>query len=246
MREVKGPYGWGRVSYDWEERRRWMDLPFPVEEYEARVDRLRERLREASLDALIVHGTRDDRAAIRYLANFEDFYGGESLFLLPVEGEAAFLTNAVMHSEPMHSGIQETWVRDVRCAPHPRTLVEPTTTIYDHLSDVLKERGLERAAVGVSGEGGAGLSRRLAETHPSLRVRDAGRLLPEAMAVKSGREVEMLRAAAGVADAGLLALMEAAEEGVTEHDLAAAANHAMFRAGAEDTCLPIAVGTGPR
>ncbi|MFQ5911986.1 MAG: M24 family metallopeptidase [Nitrospinota bacterium] len=246
MREVEWPYGWGRVPFDWETRRKWLDLPFPVEEYESRVNGLRKKLQSLQMDGLIVHGTRDDRAAIRYLANFEDFYGGESLFVLPVEGPPAFLTNAIMHSEPMHSGIQETWVRDVRCAPHPRTLVEPTTSIHDHLSDVLMERGLGRGALGASGAGKAGLSDRLAGTHPSLQLKDAGRLLPEAMAIKSNREVEMLRAAARVADAGLLALMEAAKEGVSEHELAAEANRAMFRAGAEDTALPIAVGTGPR
>jgi Xaa-Pro aminopeptidase len=246
MREVRWPYGWGRVPYDWEMRQKWMHLPFSVEEYEARVDRLREKLRASGTEGLIVHGTRDDRAAIRYLANYEDFYGGESLFVLPVEGEPAFMTNAVMHSEPMHSGIQEVWLKDVRCAPHPRTLVEPTTTIYDHLEDVLKERGLERGAVGVSGEGKAKLTNWLAENFPSARIQDAGRLLPEAMAIKSDAEVEMLRASAHVADAGLLALMEAAVEGVSEFDLSAEANRAMFKAGAEDTSLPIAVVSGPR
>ncbi len=105
---------------------------------------------------------------------------------------------------------------------------------------------MDRAVLGVSGEGRAGLSNRLAGTHPSVRLEDAGRLLPEAMAVKSDAEVEMLRAAAGVADAGLLALMEAVREGVSEHELAAEANRAMFAAGAEDTALPIAVGSGPR
>ncbi len=246
MREVKWPFGWGRLPYDWEMRQKWMHLPFPVKEYEERVTRLRDTLRTLGTDGLIVHGTRDDRAAIRYLSNFEDFYGGESFFVLPVETEVAFLTNAIMHSEPMHSGVQETWVRDVRCAPHPRTLVEPTTSLYDHLSDVLEERGLSRAVLGLSGEGKAGLSNWLADTHPSIEVKDAGRLLPEAMAVKSEREIEMLRAAARAADAGLLALMEAAQEGVSEHDLAAEANRAMFGAGAEDTSLPIAVATGPR
>ena len=246
MREVKWPYGWGRVPYDREMREKWMHLPFPVEEYEARMDRLRQRLRGLNWAGLIVHGTRDDRAAIRYLANYEDFYGGESLFVLPADGPPAFMTNAVMHSEPMHSGIQECWVPDVRCAPHPRTLVAPTTSIYDHLGDVLKERALDRAALGVSGAGKAALSNWLAGTHPSVRVEDAGGLLPGAMAVKSDAEVDVLRAAASIADAGLLALMEAVREGVSEYELAGEANRAMFAAGAEDTALPIAVGSGPR
>jgi len=41
MRDVKWPYRWGRVGYSWQEREPWLHLPFPVAEYEDRIERLR-------------------------------------------------------------------------------------------------------------------------------------------------------------------------------------------------------------
>jgi hypothetical protein len=137
MREVKWPYGWGRVGYSWAEREPWLHLPFEVAEYEGRIERIRAMMRARGLDGLLVHGNRAERAPIRHLSNFEDFYGGDTLMLIPASGPVGLTTNAVMHGEPMHSGIQDTWVRDLRCAPHPRTVDHQTTTIYDHLADLL-------------------------------------------------------------------------------------------------------------
>src|SRR3989304_5425840 len=133
MRETVWPFGWGRVEYAWGQRGRWSELPFPDEEYAARIEKVGALLRGEGLDGLVVHGNRADRAAIRYLSNFEDFYGGDTLVVLPLAGEVGLATNAIMHGEPMHSGVQGTWLGDVRCAPPPRTVVTPTTTVLDHL-----------------------------------------------------------------------------------------------------------------
>jgi Xaa-Pro aminopeptidase len=246
MRDVKWPYGWGRVGYSWADREPWLDLPFSVAEYEGRVDRLRDVLRARQLDGLLVHGNRAARAPIRYLANFEDYYGGDTLMLIPASGPIGLTTNAVMHGEPMHSGIQETWVRDVRYAPHPRTVDYQTTTIYDHLADFLVERRLDRGRIAISGEYAYHAREFLRESFPGLLQIEAGPMLGEAMMRKSDAEVELMRQVARVGDAGVIALMKAVRPGATEHDLAAEANYAMFKAGAEDTGFPIASCGGPR
>jgi Creatinase/Prolidase N-terminal domain len=86
MREVKWPYGWGRVGYSWEERQPWLHLPFPVEEYEGRIEKVRRLMRERGLDGLVVHGNRAERAPVRYLSNFEDYYSGDTLIVIPLAG----------------------------------------------------------------------------------------------------------------------------------------------------------------
>src|SRR5207237_8364576 len=95
------------------------------------------------LDCLVVLGTPSDGTNIRYLTNFEDFYGGDSLLVVPGGGPPGFTTNAVMHGEPMHSGIQDCWVEDVRCAAAPRTGTGAASpgTVYDHVEDFIGERG---------------------------------------------------------------------------------------------------------
>ena len=246
MREVKWPYGWGRVGYSWAEREPWLHLPFPVSEYEGRVDRIRKMMAARGLNGLLVHGTRAERAPIRYLSNFEDFYTGDTLMVIPSSGAVGLTTNAVMHGEPMHSGIQDTWVRDVRCAPHPRTVDYQTTTIYDHLEDFLTERGLVTGTLGVSGEYAYHAREFLKQKFPGLRLVDATSLVGEAMMRKSDAEVRLMKEVALMSDAGMIAFMKAAEPGVSEHDLAAEANYAMFKAGAEDTAFPLAACGGPR
>ncbi len=246
MRKTAWPFGWGRVDDSWEERRRWMALPFPEAEYRARVEKVRELLRREGLDGLIVHGNRADRAAVRYLSNFEDFYGGDTVVVVPLSGEVGLATNAIMHGEPMHSGIQETWIRDARCAPHPRTVVAATTSIFDHAEDLLRARGLAQGRVGVAGEYGWNVLAALQQRFPHAHFPRETKILPRAMAIKSEAEIGMLRRAARAADAALTAVMEGAREGVSEFELSAMANAAMFGCGAEETAFPIALASGPR
>jgi Xaa-Pro aminopeptidase len=246
MREVKWPYGWGRVGYSWQERQPWLHLPFPVEEYEGRIEKVRRLMRDRGLDGLVVHGNRAERAPVRYLSNFEDYYGGDTLIVIPLAGPVGLTTNAVMHGEPMHSGIQDTWIHDVRCAPHPRTVDYQTTTIYDHLEDFLTERGLAEGRIGISGEYAHHARELLRTRFPGLAQVEAAPILGEAMMRKSDAEVLLMKEVALMSDKGMVALMKAAKPGVSEHDLAAEANYALFKAGAEDTAFPIAACGGPR
>jgi Xaa-Pro dipeptidase len=64
--------------------------------------------------------------------------------------------------------------------------------------------------------------------------------------VKSEREVEVLRKACHLADVAMQATMEAVRPGVSEFDLSAEANHALFKAGAEHPAFAIALTAGPR
>lgn len=82
------PHGWGRVPYTYADRRPWMNLPFPLEEYHERIRRLQELMADEGLDCLVVLGNRADGSNIRYLTNFEDFYGGDSIAVIPEAGPA--------------------------------------------------------------------------------------------------------------------------------------------------------------
>lgn len=242
------PYGWGRVSYRLEDRLPYMDLPFPVEEYKRRIARLQEKLRSAGFDAIVVLGNRADMSYVRYLSNFEDFYGGETMVVVPADGDPALTTNAIMHGEPMHSGIQNVWMADVRCAPAPRTVTADAeaATIYDHLGDLLRERKCTQGRIGVCGDFAQDLLVFLTTTFPDIKTDRADHLLAEMRAVKSGAEISVIRQAAHVADLGLEAAMEAVRPGVTEYGIAAEANRAMFSAGSEHPAFPIAVVAGKR
>ncbi len=75
-------------------------------------------------------------------------------------------------------------------------------------------------------------------THPHAKpdkvaVKDCTPILSDLRMVKEAEEVERIKAAAEVADAGMEAAIEAIEPGITESQIAAEAEYAMRQAGAE-------------
>ena len=228
------PYGWGRVGYSLEERLPWMNLPFEVSEYHQRIERLRGHMAQNGLDAIVVVGNRADNSNVRYLSNFEDFYGGESIVVVPAVGSPGFTTNAIMHGEPMHSGIQDCWIENARCAAAPRTVTGDAdpVTIFDHVEDFINEGGAGNGRIGIVGEFNVGeLEAFLKGRFPKATIKHAPTILYAMRAIKSPAEIAVMRKACHLADVGLQAVMDAVSPGVSEFDLSAEANYAMFKAG---------------
>jgi len=87
-------------------------------------------------------------------------------------------------------------------------------------------------------------------THPHAKPekvtpKDCTHILSELRMVKEPEEIERIRGAAKVADAGMKAAVEAVKEGVTESQVAAAAEYGMRQAGAEEFWRSY-VCSGPR
>ena len=87
-------------------------------------------------------------------------------------------------------------------------------------------------------------------THPhakpsGIAVKDCTHILSELRIVKEPEEIERIRAAAQVADEGMKAAIEAVKLGVTESQVAAAAENAMRQSGAEEFWRSY-VSSGPR
>ena len=240
------PYGWGKVPFGYEDRLRWQILPFPEEEYEERISRLRLLMAETEVDCLLVLGTAADPVNVRYLTNFDDLYGGDTVVVVPAAGEVVLITNAVMHGEPMHSGITQIWPHEARAAAAPRTVTGSASvaTVADHVRDAIGSLPAS-ATIGLVGDWRQELlvTTRLEER---ANLRAGLTLLNQMRKLKSPREVEVLRKAAHLADDGATAAMHAVAEGVTEFELAAIANEPMFRGGAEHPAFPISVVAGAR
>lgn len=87
-------------------------------------------------------------------------------------------------------------------------------------------------------------------THPhakpkDVEVKDCSHILSELRIVKEPEEIERIKAACKVADAGMKAAVEAVKVGVTESQVAAAAEFALRQAGAEEFWRTY-VCSGPR
>ena len=117
-----------RVPFAWEDRLPWLELDFPIAEFEARVARLQQALEADGLDALILYGGQVSENNIRYVSGFWSFWG-DSLVLVARTGAPILLTNAIFHGEPMHSNIQTTWLRDVRPVLNRHSTATPVSLV---------------------------------------------------------------------------------------------------------------------
>jgi Xaa-Pro aminopeptidase len=122
-------------------------------------------------------------------------------------------------------------------------------SLLHSISHFVHHMGLERAQIGLEYTF-VTKSREAMFTHPhalppTVTVVDATPLLSELRMVKEPEEIELLKGAGGVAQAGIAAAIKAARPGVTEIEVTAEAEHAMRMAGAEGFYHTY-VASGPR
>jgi Xaa-Pro aminopeptidase len=225
----------GREPYDWETRKEWYNAPFPMEEYENRVKRVRKAMSDKGFDCMLVFGSAGGTGAdVRWLINYHNM-GGHAVLMLPLEGDLMLTTNSVYHSAPMHSFAHSTWVRDFRPAHLPGTVANPTT-ICTFIIDFLRERNLEEARIGVS----------RMELIPAYIISELRKALPgaefistniiaEEKAIKSPLEIKHIERACEITVRGMDAAMSAAAVGVSEFEIASAA-YAIFGGEADSIC----------
>src|SRR5438046_666659 len=184
------------VPYAWEDRLPWLDLAFPIEEYQARVRRVRELMAREGLDCLLAFGGGADRSNVRYLSNFEPSHG-DNVVVVPAEGELMLSTNWLMHGEPMHTSIWTTWIRDVRPGERPGMARDAETSVEGQVAERVQEGGLARGRIGLAGldAASAAFVPRLQALLPEATWVPADRLLLEVRSIKSPAEIEVMREA---------------------------------------------------
>jgi Xaa-Pro dipeptidase len=234
-----------RIPYDWESRKAWLDIPFPIEEYEARVARVRQAMGQAGLDVLLIHGGPGWlNGDVRWISNFLSQIGN-TVVVLPSHGPLMLTTDSILHSAPMHSFVHQTWIRDVRPGHLPGTVKDPLG-IGRHVCDFLTERKLDAARIGLVGERffPGVILHEIREHFPAAGFSSGQLLYWSAKQIKSPREIAIIEQAGRATAAGLEAAMDRVRPGVTELELSAEAHRAM--AGLADWVSHCMVATGPR
>jgi Xaa-Pro dipeptidase len=212
------------------------ELAFSIEEYRERCRRLRGLMEEAGLEVMLVH----QPPSVFYFSGYENLhvYDNECV-VVPLEGEISLLVDEADISR----GCLTSWLNRVFSFP-------PEREAGHTLARILAEQGLERALIGVEKwvPRAACLSvhtyESLRQALPGARFVDASGLPERVKLTKSPKEIEFHRIAATFTDAGMRAALEAAKEGRTDNDVAAAAYQAMITAGSEFLSIPAIVNCG--
>ena len=199
--------------------------------YQQRLEKVSHHMKEASLDVLLL--TKPS-----------------NMFYLTGDGRLCAFTMITQDGQ-VALGVPVTDIQDVKALAY-----------HDHIVGFDDEVGMIHSIAhyfehfGIS-EGNVGLEYSFLTqsmmgmvTHPHAKPekvvpKDCTHILSELRMVKEPEEIERIRGAARVADAGMKAAVEAVKAGVTESQVAAAAEYAMRQAGAEEFWRSY-VCSGPR
>ncbi len=218
--------------WKWEERKQYLNLPFPMSEYERRIKAVRQKMEEDKVDAIFLYGDVRQYGYIRYLTNFYPQLG-QSVAVLTLQEDPILITTATAHGEPMHSFVPETWVRDVRAGLFHDLPTEDHPTVLSLLKELVPEKKLTQARIGVVGlplltyDLFAGLK----QSFSKVKWIDWGRSYELVRAIKSELELDLMERGAEAVDAGFEAALKVAKPGVTELEVAGALEYGMRKAG---------------
>ncbi|GAA2302702.1 M24 family metallopeptidase [Streptomyces violaceusniger] len=191
-----------------------------TETVRARWARVQHHLRADGVDAMVVVKPQNTF----YLSGYTPMiYSHPVLVVLPAEGEPVF----ILHALRAHSSRTVSRISDIR--PYGRWAKEIGP---DHwwqvLAGVMAERGLGDARIGIEGEFlPVNYQRRLELTLPGAVFSDTGQALMRARYVKDAAELESLRVACEIADAGMDAALEAVAARRSEVEVSSAAMRTM-------------------
>jgi len=212
-------------------------LPFPLDEYLARLDGLRTRMDDLGLVAMLTTTPEN----IIYLTGFESpgHYWWQGM-VVPLHGEPTTISRLLeIAGMTFLSWIEPEHNIGYRDDQDPMEL----------LADNLTAMGLDRGPVGYERDGWfftAAQMDRLFALLPDVDWTDASGLVEQGRVVKSPVEIERIRDAARTTEAGVAAGIEAVQAGVTENEVAAEVMRALLMAGSEWPSIVPFVASGER
>ncbi len=211
------------------------DMTFPFEEYERRIQALRERMAKRLLDAVVIV----DPENIMYLTDYQTTgYSFFQCLVVPLEGEPFMITRKMEESNV----IARTWVEVTR--PYP-----DTGDAIQMLVASLREFGLSSKDIGYERNSyyfPAYHQDAIHTTFTDGRLLDCFGIVEQGRICKSKAEIDVMYRAAKATECGMKAGFEACRAGVTENEIAAEISAAMFRNGGEFPAVMPYVTSGPR
>lgn len=197
------------------------NLPFSMEEYRTRLAKYRKELAARGVGSAVVTLPEN----IYYLTGFhaQSFFRGKFFGLVVTQQEEPILIVRILE-EPLVRAL--TWIE--RCES-----IRDTDDTFEVIERALKAAGAANR-IGLEHEHlSHGFMRRLAERIPGVEFPDISGTVEKLRLVKSDAEVEYIRRAARVAEAGLAAGVGAVKPGARETELAAAVYGGMLGAGGD-------------
>jgi Xaa-Pro dipeptidase len=210
-------------------------LPFEATEYEQRQARLRSRLDERGLDAVLLSGPENQY----YVTGYETtgFHSFPQTLIVPRSGSPLLVTRRL--EEGNAAAAHALACRSYRDDEDP---AEALALALRDLGLADKSIGLEKTVPWLTVRLFEGLQHAL----PSAKLVDVSGLVELMRAVKSPAEIAYMRGAAVAVAAGMRAGLAAIREGANEREIAAVVFSARILAGSHFVRNPTYITAGPR
>ncbi len=231
-----------RNSFDLKSRARWLksELPFTVSEYEGRIKKIQESAKKDGLDAVLIHGDSNENGFVRWVSNLAPLYGS-TFIVIPAAGDAALVSDSVLHGEPMHSVWWMNWIPDIRPTKHS------LAGLIEGLISVLQEKHLMDSGLKLGWVGDYGFPEdRIKSLVSEITLRNYNEKFLALKSIKSPRELQIIRKTMKITSDAMQAGCEAIKDGVTENKIAGIINGTMMSEGAHDVAFSTMVVAGPR
>ncbi|HXJ83129.1 MAG TPA: Xaa-Pro peptidase family protein [Candidatus Methylomirabilis sp.] len=197
-------------------------LLFRREEYTRRIEAVRGEMRVAGADLVLV----DEAEHLFYLTGFDRSATRYQVCAVPLDGEPVMFLRSL--DEP--NFLERSWLRDYVTVPDWEEPVEV-------LARVLADRGWASGRIGLELDSNYLTVKRWQEITralPDATFVDFGGVLRRLRLRKSPAEIAYLRHAAHIADHAIVVAADAAGEGRSERDAAAAASRTFIELGADN------------
>ncbi len=210
-------------------------LPFTVQEYRRRLERIQSTLRQRGIDLFLITVPENNF----YLTGYQTtgYYMYQAV-LIPASGDPVPIVRS-LEQTLLESG---TWIGSGE-------FYLDTDDPAPFTAGVIQERFGERLTLAVEENSfflPVGAHRRLAESLPNATLVDGSGIVERERLVKSVQEIDYIRQAANAATRGMETGLNAVKPGITENELAALVYRELLPAGSEYPGDQPYVAAGPR
>ncbi len=208
-------------------------LAFPVEEYERRLQNVTLAMKECGLDALIAYGIQLTLPGhVAWMVGSEPRMGLTKTAMAVVVPSSDRPLRVV--GRPELGGL---WIDDVDVS-YGYDLASLIKGVLPHSVRTVGIAGWEVFPLSVYIQ--------LEESYPNVAFQPASDLLLNLRMIKSDAEIAVLRQAASIAQAGVVAVYSAVGEGVRERDLLAEYERAVRANGSDELPFATQIASGPK
>ena len=214
----------------------------PNEEFAQRIVRAQAELSKRKLDGLLVFASEAEPANVRYLSDYWPSFESTGV-LIPASGKPCLLIGP----ESLTFAKARSRISDIRRLIDFRESSQPEYPGSKLIAwrDLLAEFKIKRLGITGFAMLPVPIWQKITNILGAENVIPEESIIADMRMVKSPNELKLHRLAFKMSEIGLEAVIKAARPGMTEIEIVAEAEYAMFKAGAETTGYPIWCCSGP-